>query len=130
MATDKEPLSDEHEGELFYEEQVATEEEPLHYEQLATEELYDEQLATEEDTLLYDEELAAEKEVSLCGFHESLFLPLYNGATVTLQQTLAKYFEWFTSHPGTSKEALSRMLHMQQSILPQGNLLPSSYSLA
>ena len=39
----------------------------------------------------------------------AMFQPVYKGATVTLLQTLAKYFEWFTSHPGTSKSALSDM---------------------
>ena len=57
-------------------------------------------------------------------------LPLYSGATVTMLQTLAKYFEWFTSHPGTSKSALSEMLKLQHTILPKGNLLPKSYRVA
>lgn len=83
-----------------------------------------------EEETLYGVQLDTEGKTSIYGFNESLLLPLYNGATVTLQQTLAKYFEWFTAHPGTSKKALSRMLHMQKSILPLGNLLPSSYSLA
>ena len=55
---------------------------------------------------------------------------LYSGANVTLLETLAKHFEWFTSHPGTSKEALSEPLCMEHSILPEGNLLPDSYSSA
>ena len=42
-------------------------------------------------------------------------------------QALAKYFEWFTAHPGTSKKALSEMLRIQKSILPDNNLLPDSY---
>ena len=57
-------------------------------------------------------------------------LPLYSGATVTLLQTLAKYLEWFTSHPGTSKSALSEMLELQSKILPSGNLLPKLYRAA
>ena len=57
-------------------------------------------------------------------------LPLYSGATVTLLQTLAKYFEWFTTHPGTSKSALSEILKLQNEILPIGNLLPNSYQAA
>ena len=56
--------------------------------------------------------------------------PLYEGATVTLQHTLAKYFEWFTSHPGTSKSALSDMLKLQHEILPIRNLLPNTYQSA
>lgn len=53
--------------------------------------------------------------------------PLYRGASVTVLQTLAKYFDWFTSHPGTSKEALSSVLKMQHDILPEGHRLPDSY---
>lgn len=49
--------------------------------------------------------------------------PLYDGENITLLQALAKYFEWFTAHPGTSKKALS-------SILPKNNLLPNSYASA
>jgi len=49
---------------------------------------------------------------------------------VTLLQTLAQYFEWFTAHPGTSKEAFSEVLHLQHSTLPNGNLLPDSYAAA
>ena len=45
-------------------------------------------------------------------------------------QTLAKIFEWFTSHPGTSKDALTEMLKLQGEILPAGNLLPKSYKVA
>lgn len=43
---------------------------------------------------------------------------------------MAKIFEWFTSHPGTSKDALSEMLKLQSEILPTGNLLPKSYHVA
>ena len=56
--------------------------------------------------------------------------PLYDGAGVTVLQTLAKHFEWFTSHPGTSKEALSDVIQMQHDILPKGHRLPSSYHSA
>ena len=37
---------------------------------------------------------------------------------------------WFTSHPGTSKSALSEMLELQSKILPSGNLLPKLYQAA
>ena len=44
---------------------------------------------------------------------------------------MAQQFEWFTDHPGTSKAAVSSMLHIQHnSILPEGNLLPESYTSA
>ena len=57
--------------------------------------------------------------------------PVYHGATLTVSQALAKHFEWFTDHPGCSKESLSKLLKMKhESILPQGNILPSSYQSA
>ena len=46
---------------------------------------------------------------------------------VTLQQTFAKYFECFTSHPGSSKYTLLDMLKLQHKILPDDNLLPNAY---
>ena len=55
-------------------------------------------------------------------------LPLYSGSNMTVLEAVAQHFEWFTDHPGTSKEALSSMLHMQHNkILPEDNLLPDSY---
>ena len=55
-------------------------------------------------------------------------LPLYSGSNLTVLEAVAQHFEWFTAHPGTSKQALSSMLHMQHNkILPEGNLLPDSY---
>ena len=36
-----------------------------------------------------------------------VYEPLYNGVGVTVLQTLAKHFEWFTLHPGTCKAAFS-----------------------
>ena len=57
-------------------------------------------------------------------------MPLYSGANTTLLETLAKHFEWFTSHPGTSKQALSELLRLEHSILPEDNILPDSYSSA
>ncbi len=57
--------------------------------------------------------------------------PLYAGATVTILQAVVQYFLWFTSHPGTSKEALSDILYMQHhTLLPPNNLLPDSYESA
>ena len=56
--------------------------------------------------------------------------PFYDGVGVTVLQTLAKHFEWFTSHSGTIKEALSDVLQMQHDILPEGHQLPSSYHSA
>ena len=53
---------------------------------------------------------------------------MYNGSTLSVLEAVAEYFEWFTDHPGTSKEALSSMLHKQHNImLLDGNLLPDSY---
>lgn len=45
-------------------------------------------------------------------------------------EALAEHFEWFTNHPGISKESLSSMLHMQHNILPEENLLPDLYAKA
>ena len=60
----------------------------------------------------------------------TIHLPLYSKSSITVLQTLAKMFEWFTSHPGTSKEALSGVLKLQSEILPVGNSLPKSYKEA
>ena len=57
-------------------------------------------------------------------------LPLYDGASTTLLEALAKHFQWFTAHPGTSKEALSELVCTEHSILPEGNLMPTSYASA
>lgn len=54
-------------------------------------------------------------------------LPLYEGSSITLLEAISQYLEWFTSHPGVSKEALSHSLKMQHKILPPGNLLPDDY---
>jgi len=56
-----------------------------------------------------------------------LYLPLYDGACKAVLQAVAEHFEWFTSHPGTSKEALSELLQMEHNTLPKGNLLPATY---
>ena len=76
------------------------------------------------------EHTAAIQNLSDCCIDSRVHLPLYKDAKVTLLDTLAKHFEWFTSHPGTSKEALSNMLSMEHSILPENNILPKTYSLA
>ena len=48
----------------------------------------------------------------------------------TLFETVVHLFDWFSSHPSLSKEAFSKNLQMWHSILPQGNLLPTSYQEA
>ena len=75
--------------------------------------------------MLYADSQSAVLEVS-----QNLNSPLYDGASSTLLQTLVKYFEWFIAHPGTSKKALSDMLQMQKSILPDNNLLTDPYTSA
>ena len=45
-------------------------------------------------------------------------------------EALVKYFHWFSQHPGISKEALSSMLSMQNTFLPEGHKLPDSYEAA
>ena len=53
---------------------------------------------------------------------------MYEGSNIALLEGVAKHLFWFTEHPGTSKQALSDILHMEHhSILPKGNLLPDSY---
>jgi hypothetical protein len=57
--------------------------------------------------------------------------PLYEGSAITVLEAIAQHMLWFTDHPGTSKDALSSILHMQHhKILPQPNFLPDSYSAA
>lgn len=64
--------------------------------------------------------------------NEVLFgTPLYNGARISLMDTLVKHLSWFSEHPCISKEALSDVLSMEHhEILPPGNNLPSTYSNA
>jgi len=53
---------------------------------------------------------------------------LYPNANLSVLKALSHIFQWFTSHPGTSKEAVSEMLSMQHKfLLPKENLLPESY---
>lgn len=51
-------------------------------------------------------------------------------STCTLFETLIHLFDWFSSHPSLSKEAFSKNLQLWHSILPEGNLLPTSYQEA
>lgn len=54
--------------------------------------------------------------------------PLYEGASISVLQAVSHHLDWFTAHPGTSKEALSDILHLQHHcILPSDNLLPGNY---
>ena len=54
---------------------------------------------------------------------------LYCGAPITTQQALHTLVAWFSSSPGLSKSAFSRLLYIIHSfILPKGNNLPSSYA--
>lgn len=55
---------------------------------------------------------------------------LHSNLTTTLFETLVHLFDWFSSHPSLSKEAFSRNLQLWHSILPEGNLLPTSYQAA
>lgn len=58
--------------------------------------------------------------------------PLHSRLTSssTLFETVVHLFDWFSSHPSLSKEAFSKNLQLWHSILPQGNLLPTSYQEA
>ena len=55
---------------------------------------------------------------------------LHSSLTSTLFETLVHLFDWFSSHPSLSKEAFSKNLKLWHSILPEGNLLPTSYQEA
>ena len=55
---------------------------------------------------------------------------LHSSLTSTLFETLVHLFDWFSSHPSLSKEAFSKNLQLWHSILPEGNLLPTSYQEA
>ena len=57
--------------------------------------------------------------------------PLFEGASISILEAVSEHLDWFTSHPGTSKEALSRILFMEHHrILPPDNKLPDSYESA
>ena len=56
---------------------------------------------------------------------------LYSGSQVSTIQATTMLLSWFTSHPDMSKQSLNSLLHLlHKSILPPGNLLPSSYKQA
>ena len=55
--------------------------------------------------------------------------PIYESSNVTVLEAVAQHTVWFTTHPGTSKDALSNVLRMHRHILPQPNL-PDSYTAA
>lgn len=63
-------------------------------------------------------------------FSNVAVLPLYDGSSNSVLDTLVKYFHWFSEHPGISKEAFSSMLAVQSTLLPPGNNLPTSYEAA
>ena len=46
-------------------------------------------------------------------FSNVAVLPLYDGSSNSVLDTLVKYFHWFSEHPGISKEAFSSMLPVQ-----------------
>jgi len=48
----------------------------------------------------------------------------------TVFETVAYLFDWFSAHPSLSKEAFSKNLQLWHSLLPEGNLLPTSYQEA
>ena len=52
---------------------------------------------------------------------------LHSILTHTLFETLVHQFDWFSSHNSISKEAFSKNLQIWHSILPEGNVLPTSY---
>ena len=53
---------------------------------------------------------------------------LYPGACVTSEQAIYTLVSWFSSYPGISKSAFSRLLYILHTfILPTENNLPSSY---
>lgn len=55
---------------------------------------------------------------------------LHDTLKCTLLEALIYVFDWFSSHPSLSKEAFSNSLQLWHEILPEGNLLPTSYKQA
>ena len=56
---------------------------------------------------------------------------LFESSHISLYQTLAMLFSWFTTYPSISKEAFSRLLYLlKMYVLPQPNNLPVSYHKA
>lgn len=57
--------------------------------------------------------------------------PLYNGAEITILQSIVHHLSWFSEHPSISKQALSDLLKREHHyVLPPGNHLPDSYEAA
>ena len=55
----------------------------------------------------------------------------YLGSSITLINSLAILFSWFSAYPGISKEAFGRLLYILHNfILPASNNLPSTYATA
>ena len=53
---------------------------------------------------------------------------LFSASNVTVLQSLAVLFAWFSSYPGLSKEAFNRLLLILSTfLLPSGNKIPPSY---
>ena len=53
---------------------------------------------------------------------------LYPGSSVTKLQAISMLTSWFALHPGISKTAFNRLLHLLHThILPTGNTLPKRY---
>ena len=61
---------------------------------------------------------------------ETANLLLYEGSEFTVLETVAAMFDWFSSHPNVSKSALSDILTLQHTILPNNNKLLSTYPAA
>ena len=56
---------------------------------------------------------------------------LYQSSNLSVIQTLAILFTWFSSFPGISKEAFGRLLYVLRNfLLPGNNKLPDSYAKA
>ena len=74
------------------------------------------------------ESLSKQYDISMYDTEQLSHTPLYDGAALSVMDSLVKYLHWFSSHPSISKEALSDILRMEHyEVLPQGNRLPSSY---
>ena len=56
--------------------------------------------------------------------------PVHISLTSTLFETVVYLFHGISSHPSLSKEGFSKNLQLWHSVLPEGNLLPTSYQEA
>jgi len=76
------------------------------------------------------------KDINVCGNEDCLYdseatkLSLFEGSEFTFLETIAAMFDWFASHPNVSKSAFSDMLTLQHSLVPNSNVLPSTYLAA